>query len=177
MNKTKCQNVNDLGHVFIEISINLESYYHYWIIMNLWKASEPAPTPRRRPTPPPIRTKSANKKSPFRPKRKPKRKRPPAPAPTDFVGDKPTWEEYKQKGNMCQPTTTAAVPCKQPLKRKSSLFSSPVFTRPMRTIGESDNSKDPWLISWKLFKRVKNATKRLVGVIMVTFDPKSLVRK
>ena len=125
MNKTKCQNVIDLGHVFIEISINLESCQRYWIIMNLWKASEPAPTPRRRPTPPPIRTKSANKKTPFRPKRKPKRKqRPPAPAPTDFVGDKPTWEEFKQKGKVCQPTTTAAVPCKQPLKRKSFSFFS-----------------------------------------------------
>ena len=123
LNKTKRQNVNDLDHVFIEISINLESCQRYWIIMNLWKASEPASTPRRRPTPPPIRTKSANKKTSFRPKRKPKRKqRPTAPAPTDFVGDKPTWEEFRQKGNVCQPTTTAAVPCKKPLKRKSYSF-------------------------------------------------------
>lgn len=87
--------------------------------MNLSKASEPDPTPRRRPTPPPIRTKSANKKmSPKRPKKK-RRPKPTAPAPTDFVGDKPTWEEYKQKGRLCQPTTTAAVPCKRPLQRKS----------------------------------------------------------
>lgn len=163
MNKTKCQNVNDLGRVFIEISINLESYYHYRIIMNLWKASEPAPTPRRRPTPPPIRTKSANKKSQFRPKRKPKRKpRPTAPAPTDFVGEKPTWEEYKQKGNVCQPTTTAAVPCKQPLKRKQALILHPVWQgRSKRSVKVIIQNVPNWYLVIKIFPAGKKCDEKI----------------
>ena len=50
-------------------------------------------------------------------KRRPKkRKGPPPPKPTDFVGEKPTWEMNKQKGNTCIGTTSAAVPCKDPIK-------------------------------------------------------------
>ena len=47
-----------------------------------------------------------------------KRKRLPglkAPMPTDYVGEKPEWEEFKQKGNKCVSTTSAAVPCKDPI--------------------------------------------------------------
>ena len=52
-------------------------------------------------------------------KRKPKRKpKPTKPAPTDFVGEKPRWVEVKQKGPNCVTDTTAAVPCKAPLKRE-----------------------------------------------------------
>jgi len=39
----------------------------------------------------------------------------PAPMPTDYVGEKPEWEEFKQKGNKCVSTTSAAVPCKDPI--------------------------------------------------------------
>ena len=35
--------------------------------------------------------------------------------PTDYVGEKPEWEEFKQKGNKCVSTTSAAVPCKDPI--------------------------------------------------------------
>jgi len=35
--------------------------------------------------------------------------------PTDYVGEKPEWEEFKQKGNKCISTTSAAVPCKDPI--------------------------------------------------------------
>jgi len=50
-------------------------------------------------------------------KRRPvKKKGKPRPKPTEFVGDKPTWEFIKQKGNTCISETTAAVPCKDPIK-------------------------------------------------------------
>ena len=52
-------------------------------------------------------------------KRKPKRK-PTKPAPTDFVGEPPEWETVIQNGPNCIATTTAAVPCKDPLKRKTN---------------------------------------------------------
>ena len=52
-------------------------------------------------------------------RRRPKKKaKPTKPAPTDFVGEKPQWEEVKQKGPNCIATTTAAIPCKDPLKRR-----------------------------------------------------------
>ena len=49
-------------------------------------------------------------------RRRPKKKRPPPPKPTDYVGDKPAWDIQKQKGNSCIGTTSAAVPCKDPIK-------------------------------------------------------------
>ena len=47
--------------------------------------------------------------------RKSNRKGLPTPLPTEYVGDKPAWEEFKQKGNKCVATTSAAVPCKDPI--------------------------------------------------------------
>ena len=53
---------------------------------------------------------------PFQKKRKGFRGRPPPPKPTDYIGEKPEWEEFRQKGNKCLPTTSAAVPCKAPIQ-------------------------------------------------------------
>lgn len=81
------------------------------------KTEEPERRPMRRPTfvrTPSVRPKLAMKRRPGPPKKK--RPGPPAPKPTEYVGEKPTWELIPQKGNTCISTSTASVPCKDPIK-------------------------------------------------------------
>ncbi|CAG5079047.1 Oidioi.mRNA.OKI2018_I69.PAR.g9155.t1.cds [Oikopleura dioica] len=62
-------------------------------------------------SPPRINTRP---KPPSKKKKKPKKKQ--APPLIDYVGDKPKWESVPQKGKVCTATSTAAVPCKDPIK-------------------------------------------------------------
>ena len=83
---------------------------------------------KRRPPPPPTRA------TPPKRKRRPKKPaKPTKPAPTDFVGEKPRWVEVMQKGPNCVADTTAAVPCKDPLKRElKSVFLAELDKRPCK---------------------------------------------
>lgn len=87
-----------------------------------WKKSEQVvkrrayPVTPSKPRPNGARSLPKPTKAPRRPLiRKSNRKGLPKPPPTDYVGDKPEWEEFKQKGNKCVSTTSAAVPCKDPI--------------------------------------------------------------
>merc|ERR1711935_355506 len=82
-----------------------------------WKKNEPQRQVKRRPVrrPPPPPTRATPPKRKRRPKKPAK---PTKPAPTDFVGEKPRWVEVMQKGPNCVADTTAAVPCKDPLKQQ-----------------------------------------------------------
>ena len=44
------------------------------------------------------------------------KKKPPPPPPKEFVGERPTWMSVAQKGKVCTGTSSAAVPCKDPIK-------------------------------------------------------------
>jgi hypothetical protein len=54
-------------------------------------------------------------KGPKKGAKKGKRK-PPPPPPKEFVGERPTWQSVSQKGKVCVGTSSAAVPCKDPIK-------------------------------------------------------------
>ena len=44
------------------------------------------------------------------------KRKPPPPPPKEFVGERPTWQSVSQKGKVCVGTSSAAVPCKDPIK-------------------------------------------------------------
>ena len=49
-------------------------------------------------------------------KRRKGKKKPPPPPVKEFVGERPTWQSVPQKGQICKGTSSAAVPCKDPIK-------------------------------------------------------------
>jgi hypothetical protein len=90
-------------------------------------------------------------------KRKPKKKtkKGPTPVKIEYIGDKPQWEIISMKGDTCISTSSASVPCKDPLKVGKSCSDRHAWSDQGYIESEVFCLKDPKKKGWVLRKEMR----------------------